>query len=170
MNWKRGNGEKTVLEAQAGDWMSREITYKDIMFSDLRNLNNWKFAVSQITEELATINAEVTAIKATNYDKMPGGNGENTQEEKLVSAIAKKAQKEAELELNNSRVADIERILAQLDETERQIIERMVINKGKFNLDALCEELGYEKTHVYRIRDGALMKLCKLRFGAAYRP
>lgn len=140
------------------------------MQTDLGNLKHWKAAVLQIQEELRTIDAEFTAIKATSYDKMPSASGENTQEEKLVSAMARKAQKEAELELNERRVADIERILALLDDNERRIIERMVVNHDKYAVDSLMNELGYERTNIYNIGDRALMKLCKLRYGAAYRP
>ena len=148
----------------------REITYKAIMQSDLGSLNQWKFAIIQLREELITIGAEYAAIKATNYDKMPAGSGENLQEEKLVSAIAKKGQKEKELELNERRVADIERLLAQLDDDERSIVDCMIINHDKYAADSLADTLGYERAHIYRIRDRALMKLCRLRYGAAYQP
>ena len=148
----------------------RELTYKSIMENDLMKLNKWKFAVVQLTSELETIEAEYAAIKATNYDKMPTGSGENTQEEKLVTAIALKDQKEAELKLNKMRVADMERLLNQLPDDERRVIDRMVVNQEKYALEALSEELGYERTQLYRIKARALMHLAQLRHGAAYQP
>lgn len=146
----------------------RELTYKSILENDLMKLNKWKFAIMQITSELETLDAEYAAIKATNYDKMPGGNGENIQEEKLVTAIALKDQKEAELKLNKMRVEDLERLLAQLTDDEYRILDLMIINKEKYATDSLQDELGYEKAEIYRKKNRALMHLAQLRHGAAY--
>ena len=148
----------------------RELTYKSILENDLMKLNKWKFAILQIQSELETLDAEYAAIKATNYDKMPAGSGDNLQEEKLVTAIAQKDQKEAELKLNQMRVADLERLLGQLTDDERRIIERMVINQEKYAADSLSDELGYERTQLYRLKNRALMHLAQLRHGAAYQP
>lgn len=148
----------------------RELTYKDLIRTDLSNVNRWKFSIVQHKEELETLNAEFTAIKATNYDKMPSGSGENKQEEKLITIIARKGQLEAELKLNERKVADIERLLNELNDDERRIIERIVINRDKYAADSLAEELCYDRTHIYKIMDGALKKLCQLRYGASYQP
>ena len=148
----------------------RELTYKSILENDLMKLNKWKFAIIQIQSELETLEAEYAAIKATSYDKMPNGSGDNFQEEKLITAIAQKDQKEAELRLNKMRVADLERLLAQLTDDERRILERMVINKEKYATDSLQEELGYERTQIYNMKNRALMHLAQLRHGAAYQP
>ena len=146
----------------------REVTYKIIIENELRSLNAWKFAITQCETELETMTAEYSAIKATSYDKMPVGSGENLQEEKLITAIAKKDQKEAELKLNKRKVADIERLIEQLPDDERRVIERMVINQEKYALDSLCEELNCEQAQVYRIRSRAIRNMAKLRHGAAY--
>lgn len=147
----------------------REITYRDMMIRDLANLNRWKFAISQAVEELETLNAEFAAIKATDYDKMPAGSGENAQEEKLITAIAKKDQKEAELAFNRRRVADIERLLAQLPDEERLAIEMTIISKDQ-PIDNVAADLGYEVRNVYRLRNNGLKRLCHLRHGASYQP
>lgn len=145
----------------------KEITYRDLMIRDLSQLNRWRFSVQQAAEELKTLDAEFTALKATSFDKIPGGGG-NTQEEKLITVIAKKDQRSAELKLNRRRIADMERMLAQLSKEERSIIERMVVNGEK--ADSVAHFLGYETRHVYRKRDAALAHLCQLRHGAAFRP
>lgn len=148
----------------------REITYKELISRDLQNINRWKFSIMQQTEELETIELEFAAIKATNFDKMPSGNGDNIQEEKLITAIAKKDELQANLAFNKKRVEDIERLLNQLPDDERRIIERTVINGEKYAADALAEELGYERTQIWRIKSKALAHLAQLRHGAAYQP
>lgn len=146
----------------------RELTYKNILESELGNLDEWKFSIYQIQSELETLNAEYVSIKATNFDKMPAGSGENLQEEKLVTSISKRDQKEAELKYTQMRVADLERLLEQLPDDERRVIERMSIKREKYAVDSLAGELGYESAQIYRIRNRALRRMVKLRHGAAY--
>lgn len=148
----------------------REITYKSIMENDLMKLQKWRFAIIQLQSEIETLNAEYASIKATDYDKMPSGSGENYQEEKLVTVIALKDKKEADLKLNRLRVADLERLLSQLDDDERRVLDRTVINKEKYAVESLQEELDCESAQIYRIKNRALMKLTQLRHGAAYQP
>lgn len=148
----------------------RELTYKDIIRTDLSNLNRWKFSIIQHKEELQTLNAEYTAIKATNYDKMPNGTGENHQEEKLITAIARKGQLEAELAFTERKVADIERLLNELSDDERRIIERMEVNRESHAADSLAQELGYDPRQIFNKRNAALANLCRLRYGASFNP
>ena len=106
----------------------REITFKDLMINDLQKMRDWQFAVDQQTEELTTLEEEYATIKATDYDKMPGGSGDNVQEEKMLTAIAKRDQKRHELELTKRKIADINRLLDQLDEEERAHIKGIQAN------------------------------------------
>lgn len=144
------------------------MNYRKWLIEDLQNLERQKFSITQMQEELETVNAEYAAIKATNYDKMPAGSGENVQEEKLLTAIAKRDELAANLAYTQRHVADMERLLAALPDDERRIIERTVIRQEKYAADSLADELGYERAHVYRLKNRALMHLAQLRHGAAY--
>lgn len=144
------------------------MNYKKWLIEDLQNLERMKFAITQLQEELYTVEAEYAAIKATNYDKMPSGSGDNIQEEKLLTAIAKKDQLAANLKYTQRHVADMERILDQLPDDERRIIECMVVSGGKYAADSLADELGYERRQIYNKRNAALAHLAQLRHGAAY--
>ena len=146
------------------------MNYKKWLIEDLQTLERQRFAISQLREELETVEAEYTAIKATNYDKMPTGSGENVQEEKLLTAIAKKDELRASLIYTEKHVADMERLLKQLPDDERQIIERTFVGQEKYAAESLADELGYERRNIYRMRNRALLHLAQLRYGAAYRP
>ena len=148
----------------------REITYKDLIVNDLQKMINWQFSIEQMTEELRTLDEEYATIKATDYDKVPGGSGDNIQEEKLITMIAKKEQKRAELDLNWRKVKDMERLLSQLDKEDRILIERLVINYRKHEGEKLADELHLEERQVYNRKNDALRKLALLRYGAAYQP
>lgn len=146
------------------------MNYKKWLIEDLQNLERQRFAITQLREELETVEAEYAAIKATNYDKMPTGSGENVQEEKLLTAIAKKDELRASLIYTEKHVADMERLLKQLPDDERQIIERTFVGQEKYAADSLADELGYERRNIYRMRNRALLHLAQLRYGASYRP
>lgn len=144
------------------------INYKKWLIEDLQNLPTDRFAISHLAQELETLTAQMTAIKATSFDKMPSGS--DTQEDHLLTAIAKKDELAANLEATKKHVADMENLLSALHDDERLIIERMVVqNEGKA-ADSLADELGYERRQIYRKRDGALRHLAQLRFGVGYRP
>lgn len=146
----------------------REITYRDLLVNDLQKMRNWEFAVDQMTEELRTLDEEYATIKATDYDKMPSGSGENVQEEKIITAIAKREQKKHELALTQLRLADMKRLLDQLNDEEKWIIQRTVIERKSF--DVASQELHCDISTISRKRNSALNKLCQLRHGSVYQP
>lgn len=147
-----------------------KFSYKNRIIDDLRNLESKRFAVAQMEAELETIKAEYAAIKATNYDKMPTGSGTNTQEEKLLTAIANKDELERNLAATRLHINDMERLLNALPDDERRVLERMEINREKYALDSLVQELGFEQAQIYRIRSKAIDEIAKMRYGIAYHP
>ena len=146
------------------------MNYKKWLVEDLQNLERQRFAITQLREELETVVAEYDAIKATNYDKMPSGSGTNVQEEKLLTAIAKKDELTKNLKYTKRHVADMDRLLNQLPDDERQIIERTVINREKYAAESLADELGYERRQIFNKKNMALNHLAQLRHGASYQP
>lgn len=144
------------------------MNYKKWLIEDLSNLERCKFSIMQMSEELATLEAEYAAIKATDYDKMPSGSGTNTQEEKLLTALAKKDELTLNLKVTKRKVADMERLVNQLPSDEKRVVERMFINKEKYAGDNLAEELDCDTTTVYRIKNRALLHLAQMRHGYGY--
>ena len=144
------------------------MNYRKWLIEDLQRLESDRFALSHIAAELETVKAEHAAIKATNYDQMPSGSGTNTQEEKMLTALAKKDELEANLEATRRRVESMDALLAALPADERRVIERMYIAKESHATERLSEELGYEIAQIYRIKNKALTNLAQLRHGAGY--
>ena len=60
-------------------------------------------------------------------------------------------------------IADMERLLSQLGEQERAVIETTVICRKNSVPDM-------NKKQLYVIKRNAIDELCRLRFGVAYRP
>ena len=150
--------------------MRREISCKEWLQRDLERLPYDRYSIEHQKAELEELEAEYTAIKATNYDKMPNGSGDNTQEEKLLSAIAKKTKLKAWIEATEKHVANMETLLGTLTEEDRLIIEKTVINRNKNAEDDVAEEIGIERRQVYNRKNAILHRLCKMRFGQGYQP
>lgn len=142
------------------------MNYKKWLIEDLQNLERWRFSILQQTEELTTIEAEMTAIKATDYDKIPGGG--DVQKDRLLTAVAKKDELTANLELTRRKVNDLERLLSELPDDERLIIDRMFVHREKYAAENLGAELGYEAAHIYRLKNQALVHLATARHGAGF--
>ena len=144
------------------------MNYKKWLIEDLQQLDRCRFAIVQMTEELRTLEAEYSAIKATDYDKQPGGSGDNIQEEKLLTSIAKRDELKANLKFTKRKVADMDRLLSKLPGDERRVIERMYIKEEKYAGDNLAEELNCDIRTVHRIKNRALLHLAQMRHGNAY--
>lgn len=147
------------------------MDYKKWLTEDLRDLERLRFSVTQMESELETLDAEETAIRATDYDKIPGGSGSNTQEDRLLTAIAKRDELRANLEATRRRVADLDRLVSGLDnDDELRVVQVMFLSGERNAVSRLIEELGYEAAQIYRLKDRALKHLAQMRYGAGFRP
>lgn len=144
------------------------MNYRKWIIEDLQNLERNEFAIVQLQSELNTLEAEFTAIQATDYGKTPIHTGENTQEDRLLTALAKKEELQADLKATSLHVDDMHRLLDMLPDSERRILERMFIHRERYAVDNLASELNYDTSKIYRTKNLALTHLAQLRFGKGY--
>lgn len=142
------------------------MNYRKWLMEDLQNLERYKFSVLQMQSELETLEATMTSIRATDWDKIPGGSG--TQTDKMLTAIAKKDELSANLEATSKFVRDMERLVSELPDDERRIVERMYIHREKYAVENLAGELGYETAHIYRLKNQALLHMAQMRYGKGF--
>lgn len=146
------------------------MNYRKWLIEDLQNLERHRYSIHQMEKELEAIEAEYTAIKATNYDKMPTVSGENLQEDKMLSAIARRDEVSKNLEATKRHVELMDGLLDQLSSDEQRVIVVMFVKHEKYGHEMLSVELGYEKSQIYDIRGRALTHLAQLRWGVGYQP
>ena len=144
------------------------MNYRDWLIDDLKKLDRCRFSIVQLAEELQTAEAEFTAIKATNWDKEPGGSGDNVQEEKMLTAIARRDELASNLAYNRRKIEDMERLLEQLTSEERAVLTALYIKHEPYAAEALADELSVDIRTVYRIKNTALLHLAQMRHGFAY--
>ena len=133
---------------------------------ELKRHRDRKIAVSAIEEQIKTLEAEFTAIKATDYSRdIVSGCGDNIKEAKLIENIAKRTQLEQDYEVTVQQVNSVESTLDNLDPDERLVLTRFFINREQGAIQRLMHELNCEKSQVYRLKDKALIRFGTLRYG-----
>ena len=146
------------------------MNHRKWLEEDLRDLERLRFSIGQMESELQTAAAEYAAVKATSFDKIPGGAGVNVQEDRLLDALARKDELRASLRATKRRVADLDRLIAALPPDERRVIEVKYCAGERDASARLSEELGFEQAQIYRIRERAMRHLAQMRWGAGFRP
>ena len=81
------------------------------------------------------------------------------EESQLAQLLHRRDEQRACLMYCMARRRAIERALSSLSERERTVLDLFFVHKPEesHSLDVLMEQLGYEKTHIYRIRSDALL-------------
>lgn len=133
--------------------------------NDLREYPALEQSLQNIPEEIRQLEGRVLSLKSVGYDKTPVMGGGSGREEALIEYIDRKERLRINLEIARQKVERIDRGLGALDQRERLVLQRFYVRREYGYLDRLCEELGYERTHVYRLKDQALMKFTLSMFG-----
>ena len=143
--------------------------HREWLMQDLSKLQTDRKALSNLQAELNSLETEYTALKATAYDKMPSGNGGNSQLDKIELNLAKREEIIVCLNATRSHVEHMELLLDQLDHDDRDLIDAMVIKHSK-TAEQMAEILGIDPRQVYNRKRTAIDNLLRLRFGKGYRP
>ena len=138
---------------------------KDWLIPDLRNLEAKRSSLAHMQEEIQTLRMQETTIKATDYDKVNVSGGDNHQEDKLITNIAKREELEANLLITQREVNEIDALLDELNNDERLILDRMFIHRQRNAAESLAGTLNYDVRQVYRKKDDALRNMARRRFG-----
>ena len=122
-----------------------------------------------LPERIATERARLTAIRSASAEgqAVRGASG-NVRQERDTAIITLIDQLKAEQETAKREVRVITQILDTLDPLERKTVDYMDISRQKDGMDRLCQELGYERTRVYEIYNGALDKIARM-YGPPFR-
>ena len=117
--------------------------------------------------ELRRLEQEYTAIGAGMTDRIGTGNGNvRSREDWMLNNVMARQQLTWSLDQARSWTDLVERALSALSSNEQLILRRLYILPQSGALDQLCEELGMERSSVYRHRDKALSKFTLSLYGA----
>lgn len=132
----------------------------------LRDYEDRKTAVENITEQIKALESRYTAIRSATTDGTPvqGGN-ENKREEMLIHNISTREELKNNLDIIQREIEVTEKALATLTEEEKLILTRFFILRQKGYVERLCDELYISKTGLYNKKDVALKKFTLACYG-----
>lgn len=115
-----------------------------------------------IKEQLFDVERLLHSLRTSNMGSSPNHGGSSRYEDFLVSQISKKEELRLRLLICEMRKNNIIRMLDKLPPIDRKIIDRIFINGGKHGaVEDLMDKLGFEKSHIYRMKDRALDRLAE---------
>lgn len=132
---------------------------------ELRNYQNRKLAITNISEQIKDLAMEITSIRSASADGSPVAGGSNGRDDALVNNILKRERLEEAQRLTENRVRRVDRALNQLSEQDRCVLQRFYIAPRVGGVESLCEELHIEKTTAYRWKDCALRNFTITMYG-----
>lgn len=132
----------------------------------LRDYEDRKTAVENITEQIKALEQRFTAIRSATTDGTPvqGGN-ENKREEMLIRNIAEREELKNNLDIITREIEVTEKALDTLTDEEKLILRRFFILRQKGYVERLCDELFVSKTRLYQKKETALKKFTLACYG-----
>ena len=128
---------------------------------ELRNYQNRKLAIANLSDQIADLATEITSIRSASADGNPVAGGSNGRDDALVNNILKRERLEEAQRLTENR----DRALNQLSERDRCVLQRFYITPCIGGGERLCRELAIEKTTAYRWKDCALRNFTITMYG-----
>lgn len=142
------------------------MDWRKMSIERLRDYENRKKALELIPEQIKTLEANFTSIRAARTDGTPVKDGSgNKREDALINNIAKREELERNLGIAENEVRITETALATLTDEEKTVLYKFFINRPRRHIEELCEMLCYEKTRVYEIKETALRKFTMACYG-----
>lgn len=141
------------------------MNWKKEAADKLRNYTARQQAVTNISEQLRSLEIKATSIRSASVDGTPVQGGGSGREDAMLNNIVNRAELERQLEQARIWCRTVERALSVLTDQERLVLDRFYIHPAKGNLDRLCQEFDAEVATVYRKRDAALHRFTIALFG-----
>ena len=142
------------------------MNWKEEATDRLRQYDSLRQACSNIPQQLQQLRSRIYRSKSPSLQ--PGGTmgGYSRGDGALLNDLVLQQELRGNLERSRSWVRMTEEALKRLTGEERLILRRLYIYPESGSLERLCQELGVEKSSVYRRRDRALEKFTLALYGA----
>lgn len=141
------------------------MKWTDCAIQDLRKYKHLKESLESIPERMEALRCRFESIKGAVTDKIPVKGGSSRYEDNLLDIIVEKERLQLLYKANKTLLDLIERGLSSLDKTERLVLDRFYIDRPKDHVEKLMEELNYERSRIYEIKDQALYKFTISMYG-----
>lgn len=123
---------------------------------ELRSYSDKKETIANLEKKLEDLAEMKISIRSARTDGNPVKGGGDGRTEWIVSIMEKEDNANLNLFVAKKQLEWIERGLSALSQTERLILDRFYISRHPGYLERLMDELGFEKTAIYQMKDDAL--------------
>ena len=123
-------------------------------------------AMNNLEERIKYLEESKYLIKPINTDSIPASGGITKQEDVLVNKLVEIEELKKNLEFTEKEVEWMKKGLLVLTDIEKEVINKLCLDRVKVR--KICEELGYEKSQIYRIKDQAIYKMTIALYGTIY--
>lgn len=143
------------------------LTYRDYVYAAFTDYAAAQAALVTIPEqiEVERLRRETLRAQKTDGDGVQGGGLEG--DEAWLSSIAKTDYLTRKLEECCQKVRTMSRLLDELEDSERDIVTRLIIQKRRNGVGELAEDWGVDERTVFRAKDRTLKKLARMLTGEA---
>lgn len=141
------------------------MDWKREAIDELRSYQNRKAAIVNIADQIKDLETEITAIRSASADGRHVAGGSNGRDDALVNNIVKRERLTESMRLTENRVRRVDRVMGQLSDRDRCVLQRFYIAPRVGGVESLCEELHIEKTTAYRWKDCALRNFTITMYG-----
>lgn len=141
------------------------MNWRHFAIEDLKNYEFFKKAIVNNAERIQIAEHNLTNLKGVKYDFNAARADTSHQEDVLINNIVLKEQLKVTNKYNIFYTEWIEKGLKELNEVEMKVLDYFYINPCINCVEKLAEELNYEKSKIYQLREIALKKFTRCMYG-----
>ena len=137
-----------------------------VVIDDLERHDMRRSAISNLQQRISELDADMSRLQAVKFDGISVQGKKSTLEERLAAVIDEKTELVERLRKTKAQRRRIEKALEMLTPEEQEILKKFYIERvdGETKMD-LCDELGIERSELYRRKDRALDRLEFVLYG-----
>ena len=141
------------------------MKWSEVAIQDLKRYSGLKNSLETIPERIEALELQFTCVAGSAPDKIVVQNSGQAVDDKMLDNIVQRERLKLTFRANKVLVDLIERGLSALNDTERKVLECFYMYRCRGHVERLMDDLGYEKTAVYEIKDRALYQLTTHMYG-----
>lgn len=149
-----------------GGMTLRQEVWKRLTIERLREIDLKRQAYNNLQGRLAYLDDELQKVKGPVLSTTPVQGGVlNREEERRLNNLSLKTELTANAQKLKKEIDDFDKAWEQLSEREQLILTYFYIQQQKDCVPRLMDQLNYEKSKIYYLRNEALYKLSVLLYG-----
>lgn len=141
------------------------MDYRKVAIEDLRGYTDKKQSLCIMRERIVALQDSTRYLHGAALNDVPARGGGTAIEDQYNNDIVELDKLKRNYSIVAREVKRIHKAYHALRDNERRVLELFYINKVKDCVELLCEELGYERSNIYNIKDAALKRFTVLMYG-----